>query len=43
MTRQADEAVRIYAKPKTESLNSNSEFNHPKTARVVVEKKKENY
>ena len=39
LTRQANEAVRIYARPKVETLNSKSEFNHPHTARVVVERK----
>ena len=39
LTRQANEAVRIYARPKTESLNSKNDFNHPPTTRVVVEKK----
>ena len=43
LTRQANEAVRIYARPKEESLNSKSKFNHPHTARVVVEKKKTKY
>ena len=40
LTRQANEAVRIFGRPSTESLNSKSEFNHPPLARVVVEKKK---
>jgi DNA-binding sugar fermentation-stimulating protein len=40
LTRQADEAVRIYSRPASESLNSKSEFNHPPHARVVVERKK---
>ena len=39
LTRQANEAVRIYSRPGTELLNSKSEFNHPPLARVVVEKK----
>jgi hypothetical protein len=39
LTRQADEAVRIYSRPASESLNSKSEFNHPPHARVVVERK----
>jgi hypothetical protein len=38
-TRQANEAVRIYSRPPSESLNSKSEFNHPPHARVVVERK----
>ena len=40
LTRQANEAVRIFSRPDTQSLNSKSEFNHPPLARVVVEKKK---
>ena len=40
LTRQANESVRIYNRKESESLNSKSEFNHPPTARVVVEKKK---
>ena len=40
LTRQANEAVRIYSRPGHETLNSKSEFNHPPLARVVVEKKK---
>ena len=40
LTRQANEAVRIFSRPSEESLNSKSEFNHPPLARVVVEKKK---
>ena len=39
LTRQANEAVRIYSRPSHELLNSKSEFNHPPLARVVVEKK----
>ena len=39
LTRQANEAVRIFNRPSGESLNSKSEFNHPPLARVVVEKK----
>ena len=37
LTRQANEAMRIYSRPSTESLNSKSEFNHPPVARVIVE------
>ena len=37
LTRQANEGVRIYSRPKSESLNRKSEFNHPPIARVVVE------
>ena len=40
LTRQANESVRIYKRPSSEILNSKSEFNHPPTARVVVEKQK---
>ena len=40
LTRQTNEAVRISTRPSQELLNSKSEFNHPPTARVVVEKKK---
>ena len=40
LTRQANEAVRIYGVPGSNLLNSKSEFNHPPMARVVVEKKK---
>ena len=39
LTRQANESVRIYGRRGSEILNSKSEFNHPPTARVVVEKK----
>ena len=40
LTRQANEAVRIYSRPGPELLNSQSEFNHPlPLARVVVQKK----
>ena len=39
LTRKANEAVRIFSRPATESLNSKSEFNHPLLARVVLEKK----
>ena len=42
LTRQANEAIRIYSRPVTESLNSKSEFNHPPHARVIVERKKTN-
>ena len=40
LTRQANESVRIYKRQNFELLNSKSEFNHPPTARVMVEKKK---
>ena len=43
LTRQANEAVRIYNRKGSEILNSKSEFNHPPTARVMVEKKKCDY
>ena len=40
LTRQANKSVRISSRPSHELLNSKSEFNHPPTARVVVERKK---
>ena len=40
LSRQANEAVRISSRKNSEILNSKSEFNHPPTARVVIEKKK---
>ena len=42
LTRQANEAVRIAHRSKTqgELLNSKSEFNHPPLARIVIEKRK---
>ena len=40
LTRQANESVRIYNRKGTEILNSKREFNHPPTARVMVEKRK---
>ena len=40
LTRQANEAIRISSRSTHELLNSKSEFNHPPTARVIVEKKK---
>ena len=40
LTRQANEAVRIYSRPPHELLDSKSEFNHPPLARVVVDKMK---
>ena len=40
LSRQANEAVRIYSRQNSEILNSKSEFNHPSVARVVVENKK---
>ena len=40
LTRQANEAVRIFGRPGHELLNSKSEFNHPPLGRVVVEKRK---
>ena len=40
LTRQANEAVRMFSRPSHEVLNSKSEFNHPPLARVVVERKK---
>ena len=43
LTRQANESVRIYNRRGKDILNSKSEFNHPPTARVVVEKKKNEF
>ena len=43
LTRQANESVRIYNRRGIDILNSKSEFNHPPTARVVVEKKKNEF
>lgn len=40
LTRQSNEAVRIFNRPGHEVLNSKSEFNHPHMARVVIERKK---
>ena len=37
LTRQANEAIRIYNRKGSELLNSKSEFCHPPTARVMVE------
>ena len=42
LTRQANESVRIYNRNESEILNSKSEFNHPPTARVMIEKKRKN-
>ena len=42
LTRQANEAVRIYSRLGHEILNSKSEFNDPPLDRVVVEKKRKN-
>ena len=42
LTRQANEAIRIGARPDHELLNSKSEFNHPPLARIVVEGRKNN-
>ena len=41
LTRQANEAVRIAQRSKTqgELLNSKSEFNHPPLATIVIEKR----
>ena len=39
LTRQANEAIRIYKRNGSEILNSKSEFCHPPTARVLVEAK----
>ena len=40
LTRQTNEAVRILDRSNHKVLNSKSEFNHPATARVIIEKKK---
>ena len=40
LTRQTDEAVRIFSRKNGELLNSKSEFNYPAVARIVVEKGK---
>jgi hypothetical protein len=40
LTRQANEAVRIFGRPGNEILSSKSEFNHPPLSRVVMEKRK---
>ena len=39
LSRQANEAVRIFNRSSDQLLNSKAEFNHPPLARVVVEKK----
>ena len=39
LTRQANEAVRISSRHKSELLNSKSELSHPPIARIVVAKK----
>ena len=41
LSQQPNEAVRISSRKNSEILNSKSEFNHPPTARVVIEKKKQ--
>ena len=43
LSRQANEGVRISSRPAHELLNSKSEFNHPPTARIIVEKKKKSF
>ena len=40
LPRQANEAVRITSRRKSEVLNSKNEFNHPPIARITVERKK---
>ena len=40
LIRQANEAVRISNRAKSEILNSKNEFNHPPIARITVERKK---
>ena len=39
LSRQANEAVRIFNRSGAQLLNSKAEFNHPPLARVVVEKR----
>ena len=39
LTRQCNEAVRIHRRSAHTLLNSKSEMNHPKVARITVEKK----
>ena len=43
LTRQANEAVRINNRGKSELLNSKSEFNHPPTVRISVERRPKFY
>ena len=38
LSRQADEAVRIFARQGHELMNSKSEFNHPPVSRIILEK-----
>ena len=40
LTRQSNEAVRMFSRPTQDVLNSKSEFNHPPLARVVVDTNK---
>ena len=40
LTRQSNEAVRIQNREKRQLLNSKSEFNHPPTSRIIVERNK---
>ena len=42
LSRQANESIRIYKRADSKLLNSKSEFNHPPTARVMLETK-QNY
>ena len=42
LTRQANEAVRIFNCKPTEILNSKSQFNHPPIARITVDGKRKN-
>ena len=39
LARQANEAVRIYARPAAQRMISKSEFNQPPVERVVVDRK----
>ena len=40
LTTQANEAVRISSRKKSEVLNSKNEFNHPPITRITVERNK---
>ena len=40
LSRQANEAVRISGRKKSELMNSKNEFNHPPIARISVERNK---
>jgi hypothetical protein len=42
LTRQANEAIQIGARPEHELSNSKSEFNHPPLARMLWKEEKQN-